>query len=38
MTRVWPHILIPVAEIATATNRMRKWAGYKQRSPVHQSR
>jgi len=38
MAGVWRHMLILVAEIATARNRMRKSARSKQRSPVHQSR
>jgi len=35
---VWRHNFILVAEVAAAPNRMRKSAGYKQRSPLHQSR
>jgi len=37
MAGVWCHILLLVAEIAAAPNRMRKSGRSKQRSPVHQS-
>jgi len=37
MAGVWRSILVLVAEIATAPNRMRKSARSKQRSPVYQA-